>query len=349
MSAGARRLAARAALAAAALLLMLAAPVAADEGWIIERYASDIEVQRDGALLITDAIDVDFQRLTDRHGIFRDIPVRYAWDPDPKMVRTYQIDVRSVRDASGRGLTYETSREGANYRIRIGDADRTVSGKQTYRITYTVRGALNAFADHDELFWNVNGGDWAVPMQVVTAPVHTAFDAFPAATCFEGPLGSTKTCQSSVSPQRASFSATSALPAGDQLTIVTALRKGAVTVPAPLLERADREIGDYFETTPLTVGGALLAMFGGLAVVARHWWTAGRDDREHETIVAEYEPPEKIRPAQAGLLVDESADTKDVTATIGSRGAWLSHDHRASPDGDPWTREEGLVAGAHGR
>lgn len=316
MSAGARRLAAGALLAAAALLTLFAAPTAADEGWIIDRYASDIEVQSDGGLLITDAIDVDFQRLTDRHGIFRDIPVIYRWDPDPKMVRVYRIDVRSVRDANGRGLTYETSQDGATYRIRIGDADRTVSGKQTYRITYSVRGALNSFTDHDELYWNVNGGDWSVPMRVVTATVHAAVDAFTTVTCFEGPLGSTKSCQSSVSPQRASFSATSALAAGDQLTIVTSLRKGAVTVPAPLLQRADREIGDFFEATPWTIGGALLAMIGGLGLVAWHWWTSGRDDREHETIVAEYEPPEKIRPAQAGLLVDESADTKDVTATI---------------------------------
>src|SRR5207244_4907439 len=30
----------------------------------------------------------------------------------------------------------------------------------------------------------------------------------------------------------------------------------------------------------------------------------------------EYEPPDKIRPAQVGVLLDESADTKDVTATI---------------------------------
>ena len=316
MSAGARRLAAGALLAAVGMLVVFAAPARADEGWIIDRYASDIEVQRDGGLLITDAIDVDFQRLTDRHGIFRDIPVRYAWDPDPKMVRTYQVDVRSVRDANGRGLTYGTSQDGANLRIRIGDADRTVSGKQTYRITYSVRGALNSFADHDELFWNVNGGNWDVPMSVVTATVHTAFDAFSTVTCFEGPLGSTKACQSSVSPQRATFSATSALPAGDQLTIVTALRKGAVTVPAPLLQRRERTIDDYFETTPETVGAALVAMIGGLGLVLWRWWTAGRDDREHETIVAEYEPPEKIRPAEAGLLVDEYADTKDVTATI---------------------------------
>ncbi len=316
MSAGARRLAARALLAVVALLLAFTAPAAADEGWVIDRFASDIEVQRDGSLLVTEAIDVDFQRLGDRHGIFREIPFRYAWDQDPKMIRVYRIDVRSVRDASGKGLTYETSEEGANVRIRIGDADRTVSGKQSYRITYTVFGALNTFDDHDELYWNVNGGDWAVPMRAVTATVRTAFDAFTSVACFEGPLGSHKACQSSFSPQRASFSATTALPVGEQLTIVTALRKGAVAVPPPILQRRERGIDEYFELTPWTVGGALVAMIGGLGLVGWRWWTAGRDERERQTIVPEYEPPEKMRPAQAGLLIDEQADTKDVTATI---------------------------------
>ena len=316
MSAGARRLAAPALLAVVAVLVAFAAPARADEGWVIDRFASDIEVQRDGALLITDAIDVDFQLLSDRHGIFRDIPVRYQWDPDPKMVRVYEIDVQSVKDANGRGLTYATSNDGASFRIKIGDADRTVLGKQTYRITYRVRGALNSFADHDELFWNVNGGDWAVPMRVVNATVHTAFDAFTAVTCFEGPLGSKKPCQSSFGPQRAAFSPTAALPVGGQLTIVTALRKGVVTVPAPILERRERGIDEYFDVTPWTVGGALFVLIGGLGLVAWRWWTAGRDDREHETIVAEYSPPENLRPAEAGLLVDEHADTKDVTATI---------------------------------
>jgi uncharacterized membrane protein YgcG len=313
---GVRRLAPAALLAVAAVLLLFAAPAAADEGWVIDRFVADIEIQRDGTLNITESIDVDFLGLRDRHGIFRVIPVRYQWDADPKMLRVYDVDVRSVRDATGRSLTYETSEgAGPNLSIRIGDADRIVTGKQTYRINYTVRGALNAFADHDELFWNVNGGDWDVPMRIVTATVHSAFDAFTSVACYEGPRGSTKACRSEFSPRQAAFT-TSALSIGDQLTVVTALRKGAVTAPVPILQRREREIGEYFEATPLTVGGALIVMLGGLGLVARHWWTAGRDDRKHETIVAEYAPPEKVRPAQAGLLIDESADTKDVTATI---------------------------------
>ncbi len=317
MIAGARRpLGATAVLALALALLAFASPAAADEGWIIERFASDIEVQRDGRLLISETIDVDFQRLTDRHGIFRDIPVRYRWDPDTQYVRRYFVVVLSVRDADGRGLTFETSRSGANYRIKIGDADRFVQGKQTYRIRYVVSGVLNALPDHDELFWNVNGGDWPVAMRSVSATVHASFDAFTAAACFQGQQGSKEACQSSSSPQRAAFSATRALPAGEQLTVVAAIRRGVVSVPAPMLERREREVEEYFDVTPWTLGGALVAMFGGLGLVVWRWWTAGRDRPEHETIVPEFEPPEKLRPAQVGLLLDERADTKDVTATI---------------------------------
>ena len=313
---GPRRLAAHTLLAVVAALLLFAAPAGADDGWVIERFATDIEIQRDGTLLISEAIDVDFLALQDRHGITREIPIRYRWDPDPKMVRVYEIDLRGVRDASGRSLKYEVTENGARFGLRIGDPDRTVSGKQTYRVSYAVRGALNPFADHDELFWNVSGGDAAVPVRLASATVHAAFDAFTAVTCHEGPPASTKPCQSTFSPQRAVFTATSPLPPGNQLSVVTSLRKGAVNVPAPVLLRRERGVDEYFEVTPWTVGGALIAIFGGLGLVVWRWLAAGRDEREHETIVAEYEPPEKLRPAQAGLLIDESADTKDVTATI---------------------------------
>lgn len=106
MSAGIRRLALPALFVIAAALLLTTAPAAADEGWVIERFMAEIVIQSDGRLLVTENIDVNFQNLTDRHGIFRDIPVRYHWDPDPTQVRVYEISVQSVRDLNGRGLTY---------------------------------------------------------------------------------------------------------------------------------------------------------------------------------------------------------------------------------------------------
>ena len=112
-----RRLVAVALLLVSAALLV-SATNAADEGWIVERFASEVNIQADGSLLVTENIDVNFQGLTDRHGIFREIPVRYRWDPDPKFVRVYQVDVQSVRDLNGRAVNYQTSPNGANLRIK---------------------------------------------------------------------------------------------------------------------------------------------------------------------------------------------------------------------------------------
>ncbi|MBM4421041.1 MAG: DUF2207 domain-containing protein, partial [Chloroflexi bacterium] len=91
--------------------------------------------------------------------------------------------------AGGRALTHEIDRNGANVRIRIGDADRFVRSKQAYRIAYRVRGALEGYADHDELYWNVNGFAWPVPTREVTATVRLPEAGLTAATCFQGRRG----------------------------------------------------------------------------------------------------------------------------------------------------------------
>ncbi len=287
-------------------------PASADEGWVIERFAADITIARDGSLHIVEAIDANFGGLQ-KHGILRTIPVRYRWDDTH--LRVYQLQVRSVTDGSGKGVTYETSDEGASKVIKIGDANRTVSGRQTYRITYDVSGAMNAFPDHDELFWNVNGGLWDVRAQAVTATVHA-----PAApqqvTCYQGAAGSDEACRFTITSSGADFAATRPLAPHGQLTIVAGLAKGVIAEPKPIIARDGDNLLAYFEPLPIWLALAALALGAGLAFVYWRWYTVGRDARERETIVPEYEPPDKVRPAQLGVILDESADTKDVTATI---------------------------------
>src|SRR5205814_3252713 len=107
-----------------------------------------------------------------------------------------------------------------------------------------------------------------------------------------------------------------ALAPGEQLTALIALRTGAVSVAPPDLVSRPRAFVDYF-SSQLAVGVAAVVLLGGLFAVWRLWWTRGRDQgRPRGAIVPEYEPPAKLRPAQLGVLVDESADPRDLVATI---------------------------------
>ncbi len=321
--------------AAILALVLLAAikpsPAAADEGWVIDQFNAAIGVQSDGSLRIVETILVDFGA-QQKHGIFRYIPVVYSYNQQSN--RVYDLTIESVTDKSGQPWEYSTSQVGANEVIKIGDPNRTVSGAQSYRITYRVRGALNAFSDHDELYWNVLG-DWPVRTLQAMATVTLPGDSPITAACYQGPVGSTARCKVATSARGASYQSTSVLAANQQMTVVVGFKKGLVPQPQPILQQKPRDVSQFFDATPTTLGGGgavLLVVLGGIGY---SWWRFGRDRQyatlryvdanspeatkplfSSEPVVVEYTPPDKLRPAQLGLIVDESADPLDVTATI---------------------------------
>ncbi len=320
-------------------LLVAALPggARADEGWTIDSFAAVIDIRPDGSLLITERIDVDFGALQ-KHGIFRDIPIEYSIPGDDEHNRIYGFEAVSVTDANGKPWKYTRSRQGDDVELKIGDADKTISGKQSYWITYRVTGVLNAFADHDELYWNVNGAEWPVPTTEVSAAVTLAGAGLEDALCFEGPTRSDTACAAGIGGGGANalFSTNGPLASGEQMSIVLALRKGAVPEPTILLvDKPKNAFQQYFEFTPLTIIGTAVVFVLGLMFFAYNWWRRGRDraytsvyyltnDTTEQTrplfhrdqVVVEYTPPDELRPAQMGLLLDERADTKDATATI---------------------------------
>ncbi|HEY7268730.1 MAG TPA: DUF2207 domain-containing protein, partial [Dehalococcoidia bacterium] len=281
---------------------------------------------------------VDFGR-QQKHGIFRDIPVLFAYDA--KHDRKYEIKVSGVTNGET-PVPYKTSMSGSNLEIKIGDPDKLVTGEQRYVMTYRLDGALNAFQDHDELYWNVTGVNSPVPMERVTASV--SGPAITDAQCFQGPDGSTETCPKGISPSRADYQSSRTIQSGEQVTIVTALEKGAVQVSGPILvekKSAGEQIRDFLGLAPLPIAGAVFVGIVAMAGLGRLWWTQGRDrwygdvqylsgitgERElpigaKETVVVEFAPPElgapkrALRPAEAGVLMDERADTLDVSASI---------------------------------
>ena len=314
-------------------MVFASVPAHADEGWVITSFDSGIVIQQDAVLQITEDIRVDFQGL-EKHGIFRTIPLRYRYNDTQD--RYYNLTVESVTDGS-QPVPYDEYIDSDNEVIKIGDPDQTVTGKQRYVISYSVTGAMNSFEDHDELFWNVDGALWPVPKQTVTATVKFPLSSFVKAACYEGPPGSHDKCPVTGGiGQNVTFASTRQLDSGEEMSVVVALAKGAVSVPPPMLEPRQRQFPqDAFDVTPWTVGGFLLLLVIGVGLVARNWWIHGRDRAyltqfyltndprerteplfDHTPEVVEFTPPNNFRPAELGTILDESADPKDVTATI---------------------------------
>lgn len=304
----------------------------ADQGWTLQKFHADITIQHDGSLLVTETIDAAFD--IPKHGIFRDIPVRYAFDGSHD--RAYDLRIRSVTNAAGTPWPYQRSQIGPDAELKIGDASRLVTGTQTYLITYEVRDALNGFPDHDELYWNVNGGNWSVPSMEVSATVRLDGGGIERAQCYEGPRGSQEPCNFLSADDRAGFVTKRAFAPGEQLTVVVGLRKGVVVAPTvKLIDTNPGFVESYFNITPWTVGITLAVFLAGLGFLLVKWWRSGRDRVfttiyylsrnpaeeprpffHRDQVVVEYTPPEDLRPAQMGLLLDEHVDQKDVTATI---------------------------------
>jgi uncharacterized protein (TIGR04222 family) len=316
-------------------------------GEAIRAYDVDIRIRADGSLRITETIDYDFGA-NQRHGIFRRVPTRFTFDET--FDRVYPLEVESVT-ATDAPDDLDVTEESGKTTIRIGDPDVTVTGRHTYTIAYSVRGALNGFAEHDELYWNAIGDEWEVPIEsarvVVTAPA-----AITRVECFQGYTGSTERCDATPDGPAARFAPSRGLGPFEGMTVVVALSKGAVPKPVPILEER-WSLGRAFSVNAGTVAasvgvlGALGFWLGGLvsrigrdrrfvgsAIDQVHGTSGGADEpvpmgEGDAEAPVEFAPPEDLRPGQVGTLLDEQANVLDVTATIvdlATRGYLVIHE-----------------------
>ena len=277
-------------LLALALPLLVRAQFSQEE---IVSWQSRLNIKADSSLIVSEEIVYDFGE-NRRHGIYRDIPVKYQTNRGRRSVDLVVLAVK--RD--GTPEPYLVRRQGNNIRIRIGDADHTITGQHTYGLTYQVRRALNYFDNYDELYWNVTGDKWSVPIKQAQAEI-----ILPAAVkqadlqlaCYQGRFGSQDRCVIKQRPDGVILAETRGmLRPGEGITIAVGFPKGLVAEPS-LLERLWWMVKDDLVLfLPVIV---LLVMF-------YLWYRYGRDPRGRGTIIAEYEPPAGLTPILVGSLVD---------------------------------------------
>jgi uncharacterized membrane protein YgcG len=289
---------------AVALVCLLGSPraAAAQRSLVIQQFVADIEVGVDGAITVTETIEPRFVGAW--NGLYRTIPVEYRTPQG--FAYKLRLDVESVTDGSGVPLRYDSSRERHYRKLKIWipgarDAVKTVV------VRYRVRNGLKFFEEHDELYWNVTGDEWEVPIERARAVIRLpAGIAGIRSYAFTGGYGSQETAARVTGVGTTlTVETTRALNFREGVTVAIAWNPGVVARPTG----GDR-VRDF-----LLANGVLVIPFGVFGLMFWVWNRHGRDPRR-QPVAVQYEPPGALTPAELGTLVDNSPDMRDITATV---------------------------------
>lgn len=297
-------------LALVLLLLGLVAPATADER--ILRFHSDIVIQEDGWIEVTENITVRAEGKQIRRGIFRDLPTEY-WDKKGN-VHIVSIEPLAVL-RNGDREEFHDAKVGQGIRVYFGHENRFLpNGEHTYQFRYRANRMLGFFENHDELYWNVTGFAWAFPIDEASASVAFELDIAASDISYEGytgPYGSRRQeYTASVSNASVvSFAANDPLSAINGLTIVVGWPKGFVAEPTQMT-RVGWFIRDNLSL--FIAGGGWVLLLGYYIPV---WLRFGKDPEEGP-VVTRYEPPHGFSPASLRFIRQMHYDNKVMTAAV---------------------------------
>lgn len=270
---------------------------------VIHSFDAVIEVDTSSDLIVTERISVRAENRRIKRGIYRALKT-FRKDKDGK---SYPISytILSIKQNDRRAV-FHTKEESGKLLIYIGEKNKILApGNYTYEIKYKTYGQIGYFPEFNELYWNVNGTEWELPAQSVSAKVILPEGTGVLETnCYTGAYGSNaKNCDAFIDPY-IGFQANQLRPK-ENLTISVAFQKGSITEPAPptWLDRYRY----------LLIG--LLSMFGLLAYYLFTWNKHGRDPIK-PAVYPIYDPPEGLSPAGVASVKSDRVRTDLITASL---------------------------------
>ena len=315
----------------------------------IDSFKVDYTIQASGTVHAVETIHYDFGDTPERHGILRFLDSHFV--QSATVDRVYKYTNLHASSPTGASSLLSTATQ-EDVLVQVGNKNATVSGKQTYVLSYDIHGALNqttrpSGTKLDEFYWNATGNDWQIPIDSTSVTV-TGPSGSTAVACFAGSPGATTSCQSQTKTARGGTFTQGVTPAGNGVTVDVGWPAGTFTSTAPILEphlsldsgnvySGSNNGPDPFWTPWNWVVGLVLLVLIPLAYFL--FVRVRRRDQEytgetpgtipldpasapvglaplHETLVVQYEPPKDFPVGAVCLLMDKQQSKLDVTVTL---------------------------------
>lgn len=264
---------------------------------IVDKYRAEFDLQPDGALRVTELVDVEFTSYSKRgiYRIFDTKDAQYANVQHP--VEVVSVDRR--QDGQWRPEPYIVSQEGGGtMTIRVGSQSRTFDpGIQRYRIVSTTVNAITRPKDGPEgagsqWYWDVVGSGWAMPMRTVEIAASLP------------PTVASPICEASVACDVISEDGQYRITSGDLPAYTPLTMKAFFAADAPGVQRTGFQNLVLFAT--LAFVGLSLALTG---------LTFARSRERRPQVTPRFEPPGPD-PLACAWTLDEKPASRGVPAVL---------------------------------
>jgi len=259
----------------------------------ITSFVSNIKVNTDATLVVEESIEVISEHQTIRHGIVREFPTNYRNYGSHHIVDFKIISVTH----NGNPTHFKVASVSNGKKIYIGNENSFVSrGKNLYTITYETNRQIGFFDNYDEIYWNVTGTGWRLPIEKVEARIQLPKGISQqlinaeAYTGFQGKKG--KNYSYAIKNNYITFSTNHSLKQFEGITIVATFPKGFVQEPS-LYQQIYWIFRDNFFLILILLLLIILFISGII--------TAKRRNRPG-TIIPLFYPPKNMTPSDVGFM-----------------------------------------------
>ncbi len=225
------------------LLLALCLWLLAGAAWAVPSpfrvldYDTQIELQKDGNIIVAERITIDVPTSGTNRGIIRDIPVNPRWEERGR--QNVELEVLSVFIDGKACPTDDLERNYPVLSIYMRDKSSYLSaGRHVFELRFRMSEQIGFFEEGDELTWNAVGEFWDGGVQQASATVQAPVGShFTQQQAWLGRRGSQdspvsmQVQQSEAGREAAIFHAQRPIREGEAFTIAVQLPTGVITEP----------------------------------------------------------------------------------------------------------------------
>jgi len=180
-----------------------------------------------------------------------------------------------------------------------------------WAVKYTVHGGLRFFKNYDELYWNAVFQDREVDVKKAKVIAHLPEGIEKKdieVWLYTGTQNNSRISYDYkvIDNKTIEFEGKNIKP-GEFLTVSVSFPKGIVKKPF------------LYQNQTIALITILIALIIPIVVFIRSfklWAKKGKDAKINKTIIAQYEPPGNLSPAETGVLIKQNIELKEILATI---------------------------------